>query len=120
MQWDFLIEWDKRFSDRLDELFEDPGVSNERSVLRVAVRKTASYREFRLKAGTKRRRTVVKDSSLSARPLSFFPLRATCFNAFIAPFTASMTKLGGDSEVKVTGSDAVGDLVIMDGGKEVI
>lgn len=33
---------------------------------------------------------------------------------------ASMTKVGGDGEVKVTGSNAGDDSVIMEGGKELI
>jgi len=38
--------------------------------------------------------------------LFFFPLRATCFKAFIASFTASMLGVDEDNAVKMMGSNA--------------
>ena len=52
---------------------------------------------------TSKRRVVVRESTLSASPLSFFPLKAACFKAFIASFTESMTEVDEGDKVKVNG-----------------
>ena len=58
---------------------------------------------MRLGINTSKRRVVVRESTLSASPLSFFPLKAACFKAFIASFTESMTEVDEGDKVKVNG-----------------
>ena len=84
-------------SDSRNELFEYLGVSAERNILHVGVRKGAFLSEFRVELSTSKRRVVVKESTLSDNPLSF-SLKATCFKTLIASFTASMVEVEEGNE----------------------
>ena len=87
-------------SDRRHKLFEYLGVSAERNILYVGVRKGAFLSELRAELSTSKRRVVVRVSTLSDNPLSSFSLRATCFKAFIASFTASMAEVEEENDGK--------------------
>ena len=56
----------------------------------------------------------MRESTLSVSALSFFPLRATCFKAFNAPFTESITEVDEGDEVRG------GSSMIMEAVKEAI